>query len=101
MSPAQLLEQVEEKVRAFEREMRLNEFVDLPLARELAARSRALLALRDLPPQERRIVQAAIRYFIIADDAEGDSGIGGLDNDDTVMTAVMDHLGVRAQTRVA
>jgi hypothetical protein len=40
------------------------------------------------------MVQAAVRYFLIEDDADGDlDSILGLDDDADVMNAVLRHLG--------
>ncbi|MEM1033222.1 MAG: hypothetical protein AAF928_15520 [Myxococcota bacterium] len=70
--------------------------VDRQLARALADRCLQLLGTLhdDSPDHERRLVQAAVRYFLIEDDAEADlDSILGLDDDARVLNAVLTHLG--------
>jgi hypothetical protein len=94
ISVEQLLAGLDDHVHAFEIEVRTNEFADVALARELAEKSRALLAVPALSADQHRIVQAAIRYFVLSQDADDDFGIGGLDDDEAVVNAVMEYLGV-------
>lgn len=73
-----------------------NADVDPTLGNALAAASMKLLTtLKDDTPPERRIaIQAAVRYFVIEDDADSDlDSILGLDDDAEVLNAVMRHLG--------
>ncbi len=70
--------------------------VDPALARELAEASLRLLGTLsdDTPETTRRLIQAAVRYFVIEDDADGDlDSILGLDDDAEVVNAVLRHLG--------
>ncbi len=70
--------------------------VDPALARGLAEASLRLLGTLsdDSPETTRRLIQAAVRYFIIEDDADSDlDSILGLDDDAEVVNAVLRHLG--------
>ena len=72
------------------------EFLDLQLARRVGARCRALLdGLQTDPPEEtRQLVQAAVRYFVTDEDAEGDSSSPiGFDDDALVVEVVAKELG--------
>jgi uncharacterized membrane protein YkvA (DUF1232 family) len=67
-----------------------------PLGFALADASMKLLTtLKDDTPEERRAaIQAAVRYFVIEDDADSDlDSILGLDDDAEVLNAVLKHLG--------
>ena len=69
---------------------------DPQLARSLADAALKLLGTlnEDTPEPTRRLVQAAVRYFVIEDDADSDLGsILGLDDDAEVLNAVLRHLG--------
>ena len=73
-----------------------NADVDPTLGNALADASMKLLTtLRDDTPEERRVaIQAAVRYFVIEDDADSDlDSILGLDDDAEVVNAVLKHLG--------
>jgi uncharacterized membrane protein YkvA (DUF1232 family) len=73
-----------------------DEDFDPQLARSLVDASLKLLGtLKDETPETtRRLVQAAVRYFVIEDDADGDlDSILGLDDDAEVMNAVLRRLG--------
>ncbi len=70
--------------------------VDPTLANSLAeACLRLLGTLNDSSPEStRQLVQAAVRYFVIEDDADGDlDSILGLDDDAEVVNAVLSKLG--------
>ena len=70
--------------------------VDATLARELVVACRRLLDTlsKQTPPHTQHMVQAAVRYFIIEDDAEADlDSILGLDDDAEVVNAVLQKLG--------
>ncbi|MEM9693857.1 MAG: hypothetical protein AAGA56_15020 [Myxococcota bacterium] len=73
--------------------------VDLKLVDALTDTSLELLGSLqdDTPEQTRRLVQAAVRYFVIEDDADRDlDSILGLDDDAEVLNAVVAHLGHEA-----
>lgn len=87
--------QVQAHVKAFEDEYRVNEFVELEAARRLQTQARLLLdRWPTLTPGQKRVAQAAIRYFVLVQDVEEDFDIGGLDDDERVMGAVLEHLGI-------
>lgn len=70
--------------------------VDPKLAGALADASLKLLSTLNeaTPDTTRRLVQAAVRYFVIEDDADSDlDSILGLDDDAEVLNAVLRHLG--------
>lgn len=72
------------------------EFIDLDTARLVATLCGRLLdrLAPDSPDEHRRAVQAAVRYFVLPDDAESDieSPIG-FDDDLAVVEAVAQHVG--------
>ncbi len=73
-----------------------NANVDPTLGNALVDASMKLLTtLKDDTPSERRLaIQAAVRYFVIEDDADSDlDSILGLDDDAEVLNAVLKHLG--------
>jgi hypothetical protein len=70
--------------------------VDPTLANALVEASLKLLATlnESSPEATRRLVQAAVRYFLIEEDADSDlDSILGLDDDAEVLNAVLRHLG--------
>lgn len=70
--------------------------VDPTLARDLARTAHRLLGTLNAasPEATRRLIQAAVRYFLIDEDADADlDSILGLDDDAEVMNAVLRHLG--------
>jgi hypothetical protein len=70
---------------------RSNEFLDLTQAEELTKRSLALLGLLgpDTLDAHRKLILAAVYYFILDKDAESDSdSILGLEDDEQVIAAV-------------
>ena len=70
--------------------------VDPTLANALVDASLKLLSTlkEETPEPTRRAVQAAVRYFVIEDDADSDlDSILGLDDDAEVLNAVLSHLG--------
>jgi uncharacterized membrane protein YkvA (DUF1232 family) len=73
---------------------RRNEFLDLAATRSLAEESRRLLALNpEVGEAERRMIQAAVLYFVLDQDAEPDrQSLLGLDDDLRVLRAVTRHL---------
>lgn len=79
-----------------ERSQWLSEEVDLPLATKLADVLLRLLATlsEQSPEATRRLAQAAVRYFVIEDDAMADqSSLAGFDDDAAVVNAVLRELG--------
>ena len=84
---AGLLNDYESRLADAQRE---SEFLDLATAQRIGAQCRALLKLPELETDDerRRIVQLAIRYFVVADDGENDidSPIGF--DDDAAVVAV-------------
>lgn len=42
-------------------------------------------------PSQRAQARAAIRHFMIAENAEGDFHVEGLDDDELIMNAVLEH----------
>lgn len=71
-----------------------NEHVDLPMAERIACSCRKLLELHEgFDNSQRRIVQAACRYFVLENDAESDLAPMGFDDDAEVMNAAVTTLG--------
>jgi uncharacterized membrane protein YkvA (DUF1232 family) len=71
--------------------------VDATTANALADVSIQLLGLitDETPESDRRLIQAAIRYFVLEEDAVGDLvSQAGFDDDRTVMNAVLRALGL-------
>ena len=73
------------------------EFVDRSTAETIAGV--LLRLLKTVGPktsgEHRRAIQAAVRYFVIKNDAEGDlESVTGFDDDVEVMNAVLRHLGL-------
>lgn len=92
---SELRRQIDAHVERFVAEYRVSEFVDLDGAYQLRQQCHLLLGRWDqLTPGERHLAHAAIRYFVIAENAESDFDIGGLDDDKRIMTAVLEHLGL-------
>lgn len=78
------------------RRAREQPLLDLPMARDLADRCGALLdgLAADAPELHRRLVQAALRYFILDDDVESDTGsMTGFDDDAIVVDVVARAVG--------
>lgn len=72
-----------------------NEFLDGSLATKLGRVCEAMLQLvPELDERDRRLVQAAVRYFVLEEDGESDvESVCGLDDDVQVCNAVAGHLG--------
>ena len=86
--------EVDAHEQLFRDAQRGNEFLDLEQAQTLARQCRELLDAvgDDASEQRRRLVQVAVRYFVIEADGDDDLGIGGLDDDEAVLAAVEDLL---------
>jgi hypothetical protein len=92
---AELESAILEHVAAIDEEHHVNEFVDREGAHLLGAQCRLLLAhWENLPPPDRHLAHAAIRYFVSWHDLEHDLDIGGLDDDKQIMNTVLAHLGL-------
>lgn len=93
-APSSLQIQVDRHLGELEEAHRRNEFLDLETARELARMSERLLDLYpSVSEADRRLIQAAVLYFVLEQDASRDSGsLLGLDDDARVMQAVTAHL---------
>ena len=90
------------EVRAYQQTIakraREDEDIDPKLGQALCEASIRLLGTLkdDTPEPTRRMVQAAVRYFVIEDDADSDLGsILGLDDDAEVLNAVLERLGYK------
>jgi len=73
------------------------EFIDAPMAGRIATLCHRLIDTIAPPVAEdhRRVVQAAVLYFSLEDDVEGDTiSLIGLDDDNLVVTAVCQELGL-------
>lgn len=82
------------KLEALAREV---DYLDVELAAEVANRCHRLIDSIAPPVVEdhRRLVQAAILYFVLDEDVEGDTtSLIGLDDDRLVVDTVCDELGV-------
>ena len=93
---AELLEQIEVYLGRIRQVVMQGAPLDVSAAERLAALSRDLVGQMGSLPDgaERGLVQAAVRYFVLEDDAEGDLvSILGLDDDEQVLQAVNRHLG--------
>ncbi len=95
-SPERLLQEIDDCLGMIRRIVMEGAPLDVSFIEEVAAEARRLV--RGLGPrssqQERRLVQAAVRYFVLADDAEGDLvSVIGFDDDARVLQAVAEHLG--------
>ena len=72
------------------------DFVDMELVERIANRCHRLIDTLDETSSEdhRRLVQAAVLYFVLDDDAESDTGsLIGFDDDRLVVDAVASELG--------
>lgn len=85
---------VERHLRELEEAHRSNEFLDPREAHAVASSCRRLLErAKSTQGVTRTLALAAVRYFILTDDAESDFEVGGLDDDMGVIDAVATHLG--------
>ena len=91
VSPDLLAEQVRQYLRQLEALADGGEVLDFELATDLASWSERLLDEidDDMPDENARLVQAAVRYFVNSEDADGDTdSLIGLDDDGEVLEAV-------------
>lgn len=93
-------QELQSELRAYQqaigRSAQWSDEVDPVLARSLADRCIKLLSTIDEKTDEehRRAIQAAVRYFVLEDDAESDlDSVIGLDDDAEVLNAVLTYLG--------
>jgi hypothetical protein len=94
LDPDELAAAVERHLGELEEAHRTNEFLDPQEARAVAASCRGFLErARAASGPTRTLALAAVRYFILTDDAESDFEVGGLDDDMGVLDAVATHLG--------
>ena len=92
----ELFGQVKDYQKSIHQRSSDDEGVDPALAENLIRASMRLLGtLNDATPEAtRQVIQAAVRYFVIEDDADSDlDSILGLDDDAEVVNAVLRHLG--------
>ncbi len=77
-------------------------FIDLDLAEDLAAACQAMLIQIDpTDPHQAALVGGAVKYFLDADDAEGDmESAEGLVDDAQVVNYVIERLGLPVSTIV-
>jgi hypothetical protein len=89
-SPEILVERTRLYLKGLENLVNEGMVIDLELATDLAIRCERLLGLdSELPDPHRRLVQAAVRYFVDDEDADGDvESLIGLDDDGAVIEAV-------------
>jgi hypothetical protein len=79
---------------------RETDFIDAPLAGRIANLCHRLIDTIVPPVAEdrRQVVQAAVLYFALEDDVEGDTiSLIGLDDDNLVVAAVCEELGLDAE----
>lgn len=98
MAPEVLLKEVDDCVGMVRRVVMEGAPLDVSMVEGLAEQARTMVgrAGADAPEAERRMVQAAVRYFVLSDDAEGDLvSLMGFDDDAQVLEAVEAQLGHR------
>lgn len=98
LQPSNLLDrQVDRHLADLEEAHSRNEFLDLATARGLARESHRLLALSPTATEaDQRLIQAAVLYFVLDNDASPDSRLlMGLEDDAKVLQAVARHLDAR------
>lgn len=96
MAPEVLLKEVDDCVGMVRRVVMEGAPLDVSMVERLADQAREMVgrAGTDAPEPQRRMVQAAVRYFVLADDAEGDLvSLMGFDDDALVLEAVAAQLG--------
>ena len=94
--PSQCLaDDVGEYLRRLKHQAQEAEFIDLETATRAASGCRALLRQLDADQNEQHhhAVQAAVAYFLLEDDGEGDDSIIGFDDDLHVVQVTAEVLG--------
>ena len=87
-------ESPEAYVERLQAEAGTHEFLDLGLAEALGkACLRLLERLDDAQTNGPGLIQAAVQYFVLEEDAEDDLSVAGFDDDAEVFNAVVRHLG--------
>lgn len=95
LPPETLLREIEECLGLVRRVVMEGAPLDVPWIEEVAMRARGLVRRLGpaTPEPERRMIQAAVRYFVLSDDAEGDLvSLLGFDDDARVIEAVEQRL---------
>jgi uncharacterized membrane protein YkvA (DUF1232 family) len=95
VSADELRREIAEYVAAVHARAQREEFVDVRLVDRVGDACLGLLSAigDEAPPESRRLVQAAIRYFILESDADSDfSSVVGFDDDAEVVNAVARYL---------
>jgi len=94
--PGSLLGEIDECLGRVRRVVMDGAPLDVDFIEKLASKARRLVRGlgAECSEREQRLVQAAVRYFVLADDAEGDLvSVIGFDDDARVLQAVAEHLG--------
>ena len=92
---AQLAGEVAQHLAEIRNALRMNEFLDIALAEQIAGALTALLAGYEMLPEEHKaLVVGATRYFVATQDAESDlTSVLGCDDDAEVLNYVLDFMG--------
>lgn len=93
--PAELGRALSQYAASFSVDVASNDFVDPAQVEALRAGCAALLGLWEsvVTDEERRLIQAAVQFFLLEGDGDADRGIGGLDDDILVFNDVAERLG--------
>jgi hypothetical protein len=93
--PAQLAQAVAQYAASFSVDVASNDFVDSGQVQALSDGCLALLALWEnvVTDEERRLIQAAVQYFLLEGDGDEDRSIGGFYDDVMVFNDVASRLG--------
>lgn len=86
--PADLLQEVDAYVEELEKAVEEGADLDLDRGRRAAERCRAMLAEKYRSEEAQWLVQAAVRYFVLAEDAERDRDTFGFHDDEEVLGVV-------------
>ena len=95
-TPAELRTELREYATRLSSATAANDLLDGALAQSIIRCCEGLLEMleQDVDEATRRLVQAAVRYFVIEEDVEPDrDSLWGLDDDAVVCGAVAGHLG--------
>jgi len=93
--PADLERAVAQYATSFAVDVASNDFIDPDQVEALRAGCVELLGLWEevVTDEERRLIQAAVQFFLLEGDGEDDRGIGGFDDDILVFNDVASQLG--------